>query len=674
VSAPPFAAQGVAAAPPQRHSAEFRRRRFLNWFPLGLMYAAYYMTRYNQSVANPFITSELGWTKAEFGVVISACLLVYGLSVFLNGPMADRIGGRKAILIGGVGAFVFNVIYGAGICTRMLSYFVIVGALNHYFQTFGALSVVKVNAAWFRMNERGVFAGLFGAMIQFGRLLAPGVGGLIVAVMPWQWVFWIPAGVVALNLCFTYALVRNTPEDLGFPRVDEKLANEAEGEAKPTIGSLLRILFASPTLVVIAMAMMCTGTVRHSLEQWGPAYFLEVQRVNPDSFVFQFAFIGQIVAAILGALTLGFLSDRFFQSRRGPVTAIAYGGQALLLLIFGLAHPGPWSAAVILIITYFFLNGCHGLLAGTASMDFGGRRAAASAAGLLDGSQYLAGSTMGLGMGTLLDRYGWGIWAYCVVPLALIGGVLMASRWRTLPNRAGEAADHAGDNLGVVFANMFLWPLVAGPMIWAAAKERRAAVATSALKGIALGLVLTSTVAATVIWLVPVLVPQRVKAQKAAYVRKDLAVLSSQATAGAVSVGAKFAPDPMLVARGSAGGALRLRDLAPDATAAEQYRRCRGYGNARPDALVELRDPFDALRLYVSSSVDTTLLVRGPLGSPKAIVRCVDDTGIAGRNPIVGGSFQPGVYEVFVGTHAPGATAPYTLEITARSQTAVPRL
>src|SRR5512139_2267074 len=100
------------AGPKKVYPPGFRTRRFLNWFPLGLMYAAYYMGRYNLTVANPYICSELGWTKAEFGVVISACLIVYGLSVLLNGPMADRIGGRKAILIGAVGAFFANLIFG----------------------------------------------------------------------------------------------------------------------------------------------------------------------------------------------------------------------------------------------------------------------------------------------------------------------------------------------------------------------------------------------------------------------------------------------------------------------------------------------------------------------------------------------------------------------------------
>jgi hypothetical protein len=373
---------------------------------------------------------------------------------------------------------------------------------------------------------------------------------------------------------------------------------------------------------------------------------------------------------------LGYLSDKYFQSRRGPVTAIAYIAQAALLVIFGMARPGPWTAAIILIVLYFFLNGCHGLLAGTASMDFGGRRAAASAAGMLDGSQYLAGSTVGAGMGALLDRYGWNIWAYTVVPLAVIGAVLMATRWRTLPKRAGEAADIKGDNLGTVFACMFLPPL-AIPMILACAKDRKPAVVRAAIKGIVASCVLGFGVFATVKWAVPAFVPEQTKVvKKVAYEPKGEAALAGQASVAALSLATDFAPDP-ITRDATAAGTRPARDLIPaaeDPKLADQYQRCKGFVGAKPDFVVEVQRRYDALRFYVAAKDDTTLLVRGPSGSAKQIVRCVDDTGLAGKNPIVGGAFEPGVYEVWVGTRASGASIPYTFGVTARSQTVIPRL
>ncbi len=475
----------------------------MNWFPLGLLYASFYMSRYNLSVANPYIREQYGWTKDQFGWIITAGLLVYGFAVLLNGPIADRIGGRKAILIGAVGAMAANIIFGLGVWTPLLAYFAAAYMFNMYFQTFGALSVVKVNAAWFKRSERGAFAGIFGGMIQFGRVLAYAVGGFICARLPWEWAFWVPAMVLVVVGLANFVFVRNTPEELGFPRVDEKLEGEEDGE-KPSYAFIVKKIFGNPTLWIIAGAMMCTGLIRHTIEQWGPSYFKDVHGLNSDSLIYQITFNGTVVVGIMGALVMGMISDKYFQSRRGPVTAIGYLLQGVLLVVFAVLVPtgevtlqvtqkltnpqiaaltaeanalvaggaeraaietallksaatlnaqapaeagemktesvkipysagNPWVAAVLLILIYFFLNGCHGLLAGTASMDFGGRKAAATAAGLLDGSQYLVGSLVGVGMGKLLELAGWNAWAWSIAPVAIIGFGLMATRWRILP-------------------------------------------------------------------------------------------------------------------------------------------------------------------------------------------------------------------------------------------------
>ena len=81
------------------HSKEYRLRRFANWFPLGLTYATYYMGRYNFNVVKGQMGSMFHLDKAEMGIIATAGFLTYALSVIFNGPLADRIGGRKAILI-----------------------------------------------------------------------------------------------------------------------------------------------------------------------------------------------------------------------------------------------------------------------------------------------------------------------------------------------------------------------------------------------------------------------------------------------------------------------------------------------------------------------------------------------------------------------------------------------
>ena len=81
-----------------------------------------------------------------------------------------------AMLIGAAGACIFNVAFGLaaylgflGTGTLLLVYFATMWSLNSYFQSYSALSLIKVNAAWFHVKERGVFSAIFGSMIQSGR-------------------------------------------------------------------------------------------------------------------------------------------------------------------------------------------------------------------------------------------------------------------------------------------------------------------------------------------------------------------------------------------------------------------------------------------------------------------------------------------------------------------------
>jgi len=90
------------------HTAAFRHRRVLNWLPLGLTYAFLYMGRYNMTV----LKNVAGITQRDFGHIDFWGSLVYGVSFLVNGPLADRLGGRRTILISAAGAIAANVAIG----------------------------------------------------------------------------------------------------------------------------------------------------------------------------------------------------------------------------------------------------------------------------------------------------------------------------------------------------------------------------------------------------------------------------------------------------------------------------------------------------------------------------------------------------------------------------------
>ena len=78
------------------HSREFRLRRFLNWFPMGLTYAFLYMARYNLTVSKTALGEMM--SKADFGIIFAAGTFTYAFAFLINGPLTDKIGGKKAIL------------------------------------------------------------------------------------------------------------------------------------------------------------------------------------------------------------------------------------------------------------------------------------------------------------------------------------------------------------------------------------------------------------------------------------------------------------------------------------------------------------------------------------------------------------------------------------------------
>jgi OPA family glycerol-3-phosphate transporter-like MFS transporter len=152
------------------HPDGFRQRRRWNWLLLGVTYAFLYMGRFNLVALK-----DAGViTREEFGRIDAIGGLTYGISFLINGPLADRLGGRFAMLLSVAGAAIANALIGVEIGTGSPDTRVIAAlfAANMLFQSSGAVSTVKVNGAWFHVRERGVFGGVFGVMIAIGLYLA----------------------------------------------------------------------------------------------------------------------------------------------------------------------------------------------------------------------------------------------------------------------------------------------------------------------------------------------------------------------------------------------------------------------------------------------------------------------------------------------------------------------
>ncbi len=429
------------------HSKAFLKRRLKNWLPLGLTYSFLYMSRYNLSVAK----NEFGaaMDNDDFSIIFMVGTITYGISFLINGPLTDKFGGRRTIIISALGSAISNIAMGVvamvGATDNLTLIFSILYAANMYFQSFGAVAIVKVNAPWFHVRERGTFGAIFGILISLGIYFAYDWGRIIVENLPLEWVFLLPALILFVFVVLDYLWVRDSPGQAGFTDFDPGDARVGEDGPKLGVWAMFRLMFSQRVILIISLIEFCSGFLRQSIMQYMPFYAKQTGR--SDDFVFAHWGVFLCCAGILGGMFAGIISDRFFDSRRGPVSAVLYGimvvGGIITLATYDTSFVGP-----ICIVMSMAVIGVHGMLSGTASMDFGGRKNTGIAVGIIDGFVYLGTGTMALINSVVLPSAktpeaalpeSWLPLFWAMIPVALIGFVLATRVWnaRARPKGAG---------------------------------------------------------------------------------------------------------------------------------------------------------------------------------------------------------------------------------------------
>ena len=429
------------------HSQDFLQRRLMNWLPLGLTYAMLYMGRYNLTVAKNAFGDLM--TKADFGTIFFWGTLTYGCAFIINGPLTDRIGGRKAILLGAAGAAVANLGMGVvtymGITSNLVLIFSVLYAINMYFQSFGAVSIVKVNAHWFHLRERGTFGGIFGILISLGIYFAFDWGRLIVSSAPTYWVFFVPTIALAFFWVIDYWLVRDMPSEAGYRDFDTEDASSHDTGEQLTVWQVAQKMLSNPVILTIGAIEFCSGFLRNAIMHW--YYIFAKQTGLTESFTYNNWGLLLCCAGIMGGVFAGTLSDHLFQSRRGPVASVLYGGMVLggVALLFALGSP---SLGLIVVFMSLCVIGVHGMLSGTASMDFGGKKNVGVAVGLIDGLVYLGTATQAIVYGWVLpngaaakDPSNWTLWPVLMLPMAILGFVLALRVWNAKPSKDKKVAN-----------------------------------------------------------------------------------------------------------------------------------------------------------------------------------------------------------------------------------------
>lgn len=406
-----------------------RRTLFTVW----LTYGSFYFCRVNISTAVPGL-QDLGLDKAQIGMILAALKISYAIGQFINGQLADRLGSRRMLAIGMFASAVLNMLFGFG---TALYFFLFVWLLNGYAQAMWP-ACVKVMAHWFPSEKRGTVMGIIGVSYQLGAALTLVLCGWLVEEFgDWRLAFWVPSAIFFLSAIHTLARIKNRPEDVGLDSGEVLGVESSVAEERLPIGETLRFVFTSPKILVLAFGLFGLDFVRYGFLDWAPAHLKEVQGTGIGKAALKAAVLP--LGGCLGALLSGWITDRFFGSRRAPMITI----MLLLLGLLTLGYNAVVETSYVLTVVFlgvigFMIYGPQILLVGTAPQDFSSRRTAASAAGFVDCVGYLGAFAGTFLTGVVAENYGWrsAIWMWAGVAFAT--AALVATLWNAKPMHEGQ--------------------------------------------------------------------------------------------------------------------------------------------------------------------------------------------------------------------------------------------
>jgi len=166
--------------------------------------------------------------------------------------------------------------------------------------------------------------------------------------------------------------------------------------------------------------------------QWYFIFAKEVKQPGAEFFLTHWGLL-LCITGIIAGFSGGIISDKYFQSRRGPPAALFYALTLIAAVVMSFAlKTSPIIVGTAAVSICLFSIGVHALMSGTAAADFGGRKATATASGITDGFVYLGSGLQSVSLGYLTTK-SWVFWPLFLIPFTIVGFLFTLRMWNALP-------------------------------------------------------------------------------------------------------------------------------------------------------------------------------------------------------------------------------------------------
>lgn len=221
-------------------------------------------------------------------------------------------------------------------------------------QGCGFPPIAKAISQWYSKSERGGWYSLWNTSHNVGGALAPLIASDVITYSDnWRYAFFVPAMITLVQAIISVVFMRDKPEKYGLPNIgiwrkDRKQLeiNNRSESGLTTSRMFCTYILNNPVIWFAICGDLCIYVIRTVTDDWISVYFVKElgwDLIKSNSLVAWFE-----VGGILGGLTSGVISDKFFHADRWT-TILIYS----LFLILGMG-----GVALTIHIHYYLVAIC----------------------------------------------------------------------------------------------------------------------------------------------------------------------------------------------------------------------------------------------------------------------------------------------------------------------------
>ncbi|EBB8605138.1 TPA: MFS transporter [Salmonella enterica] len=325
----------------------YKRLRWQIIITTFMTYTVMYISRKAFVAAAPLLMKDTGMTAVQFGIASSCYYILYGISKFGSGFVADIVSPK--IFLAPVMLLIAIINVGIGMSSSV-PVLLTLYCLTAVVQGCGFPPVAKSLSQWFSKSERGAWYSIWNTSHNVGGALAPLIASVVIATTGnWRMAFWVPAFITLLQAVIVIIFMRGSPESCGLPGVGLwrndplQLAINQRSENNIRLWKMFRsYVLNNPVIWLAIIGDLMIYIIRTVTNDWVGVYFVKVlgwDLLKANSLVAWFE-----IGGILGGLTSGIVSDRLFHANRW-----------ITILIYSVILAGGMVGVVLAVNIHYYL-------------------------------------------------------------------------------------------------------------------------------------------------------------------------------------------------------------------------------------------------------------------------------------------------------------------------------